>query len=69
MLLKGQTALVTGANSGIGAAIVKAMAAAGANACVNYISNQDAAEQIVREIKDTGGKAVAIKADISKEND
>jgi glucose 1-dehydrogenase len=69
MLLKGQTALVTGANSGIGAAIVKTMAAAGANACVNYISNQDAAEEIVREIKDTGGKAVAIKADISKEND
>lgn len=69
MLLKGQTAIVTGANSGIGEAIVRAMAAAGANVCVNYISNQNAAEQIVRQITDTGGKAVAIKADISKENE
>ena len=69
MLLKGQTALVTGANSGIGEAIVKAMAAAGANVCVNYISNQDATEQIVRQITGTGGEAVAIKADISKENE
>jgi glucose 1-dehydrogenase len=69
MLLRGQTAIVTGANSGIGEAIVKAMAAAGANVCVNYISNQGAAEQIVRQITDTGGEAVAIKADISKENE
>jgi glucose 1-dehydrogenase len=69
MLLKGQTALVTGANSGIGAAVVKAMAAAGANVGVNYIANQDAAEQIVSQITGAGGKAVAVKADISKEDD
>jgi glucose 1-dehydrogenase len=69
MLLKGQTALVTGANSGIGAAIVKAMAAAGANVGVNYIVNEDAADRIVKQITEDGGSAVALKADISKEDD
>jgi len=68
MLLKGQTALVTGANSGIGAAIAQALADAGANIGLNYITNDDAAEQIVKHITDTGGRAVALKADISKED-
>lgn len=69
MLLQGQTALVTGANSGIGKAVVKAMAAAGASVGVNYITNEDAANEIVKQINDTQGKAIALKADISKEND
>ena len=69
MLLKGQTALVTGANSGIGAAIVKAVAAAGAKVGLNYITNKDAADEIVGQINAAGGEAVALKADISKEDD
>ena len=67
MLLKGQTALVTGANSGIGKAIAKAMAAAGANVGVNYIANKEAADQIVSEIAQSGGKAIAVEADVSRE--
>ena len=69
MLLQGQTALVTGANSGIGEAILKAMANAGANVGVNYITNEDAANNIVSTITNEGGKAIALKADINKENE
>ena len=69
MLLKGQTVLVTGANSGIGEGIAKAMAAAGARVGINYVVNEDAASQIVEQITSAGGHAVALKADISKENE
>jgi glucose 1-dehydrogenase len=69
MLLNGKTALVTGANSGIGAAIAKAMAAAGANIGLNYITNEEAANQIVEQINTANGKVIALKADISKENE
>ena len=65
--LEGQTALVTGAGSGIGAAIAKAMAAAGANVAVNYPSEEEAANLIVREISEEGGTAIAVKADVSNE--
>ena len=53
--MKDQTALVTGTSSGIGEAITKAMAAAGANVVVNYSSKADAANLIVQEIKKAGG--------------
>jgi glucose 1-dehydrogenase len=65
--LRGQTALVTGSSSGIGAGIALAMAAAGANLVVNYASNADAAERVVKEIGDRGGKAIAVRADVSDE--
>jgi glucose 1-dehydrogenase len=65
--LRGQTALVTGSSSGIGAGIALAMAAAGANLVVNYASNADAAECVVKEIGDRGGKAIAVRADVSDE--
>lgn len=68
MLLKNQVALVTGANSGIGAAIAKAMAAAGADVGINYIADEDAANKIVRDIEASGGHAMAIKADVSRED-
>ena len=66
--LKGQTALVTGASSGIGAGIARAMAASGAKVVVNYSSKEDAARKVVQEIKDARGSALAVKADVSKED-
>ncbi len=65
--LKGQTALVTGASSGIGAGIAVAMGAAGANIVVNYSSSADGATRVVKEIREAGGKAIAVKADVSDE--
>lgn len=66
-LLKGQTALVTGANSGIGKATAIALGRAGAQVAVNYVSNRDAAEQVVEEIASFGVRAVAYEADVSQE--
>ena len=65
--LKGQRALVTGANSGIGAAVVKGLAHAGAKVVVNYVAGEEQAKKVVSEIEDLGGEAMAIKADVSKE--
>jgi glucose 1-dehydrogenase len=68
--LKGQNALVTGANSGIGEAIARELAARGANVVVNYVVQPEAAQKIVDEINaGNGGKAIAIKADVSKEDE
>ncbi|MEO8111284.1 MAG: SDR family oxidoreductase [Ginsengibacter sp.] len=67
--LKGQSALVTGANSGIGMAVAIAMGNDGANVVVNYVTHPEAAEEVVQTIKDNGGDAVAIKADVSKEDE
>jgi glucose 1-dehydrogenase len=65
--LRGQTALVTGASSGIGAAIALALGAAGAAVTVNYIGSADAAERVVSEIRGAGGVARAVQADVSRE--
>jgi 3-oxoacyl-[acyl-carrier protein] reductase len=64
--LKGKTAIVTGASKGIGAAIAKGLAAAGAAVAVNYASDKEGAERTVSEIVVKGGKAVAIRANMSK---
>lgn len=66
--LQGQKALVTGANSGIGESVARHLAAAGASVVVNYVSHPEAAEQIVGEINAAGGEALAIQADVSKED-
>lgn len=66
--LKGQSALVTGANSGIGKAIAIAMGNEGANVVVNYVTKPEMAQQVVDEIKNNGGKAIAFCADVSKED-
>lgn len=67
-LLAGQRALVTGANSGIGMAVAKALAAAGASVVVNYVSNENVARQVVNDIEAGGGTAMAFKADVSEED-
>ena len=67
--LKGQKALVTGASSGIGEGIARALAAAGAAVVVNYVSNPEPASRVVDAIESAGGEARAIRADVSKEAD
>ena len=67
--LANKVAVVTGASKGIGASIAKHLAAEGASVVVNYASSQSAAEQVVAEIVRGGGKAVAVKADVSKKAD
>ncbi|MGB5455116.1 MAG: SDR family oxidoreductase [Gammaproteobacteria bacterium] len=68
-LLKGQRALVTGGSSGIGAAVCRALAKAGAKVVVNYLSNAEEAGQLVNEIEADGGTAMAMQADVSIEDD
>ncbi|QDZ41224.1 3-oxoacyl-[acyl-carrier-protein] reductase [Euhalothece natronophila Z-M001] len=63
--LSDQVALVTGASRGIGSAIALALAEAGAKVVVNYARSSEAAEGIVKKIKDQGGEAVAIQGDVS----
>ncbi len=67
--LQGHTALVTGSSKGLGAGIVKSLANAGAKVIVNAFNNISRAENIANEINSSGGQAIAIKADVSKEAD
>ena len=64
--LSAHTALVTGASRGIGAAIAIALAEAGAAVAVNYRERADDAASVVAKIKSTGGRAVAVTADVSQ---
>ena len=66
--LAGQSAMVTGANSGIGEAVARHLAAAGANVAVNYVVGPDQADAIVKDINAAGGTAIALAADVSKED-
>lgn len=68
-LLGGQVAVVTGANSGIGEAVARRLADAGAAVVVNYVANPEAARQIVAEIEAKGGRAAAVPGDVSREAD
>ncbi|MBK8176729.1 MAG: SDR family oxidoreductase [Rhodospirillales bacterium] len=67
--LKGQTALVTGASSGIGKGIAIGLGHAGANVVVNYINGEDEAQAIVEEVQRCGARACAHRADVSREDD
>jgi len=66
-VLKGQKALVTGANSGIGKAVALSLASAGADVVVNYVSRPDAAEEVVKQITSQGGNALALRASVARE--
>jgi glucose 1-dehydrogenase len=67
--LTNQTAIVTGANSGIGEGVAIALGEAGANVVINYVVDPDAATAIMEKIKMAGGNAIAIRADVSKEDE
>lgn len=60
-----KVALVTGASKGIGAGIARELAAAGAAVVVNYATDQDSAEALVKQIKQENGQAVAVRGDVS----
>jgi len=67
-VLVGQKALVTGANSGIGKAVALALGRAGADVVVNWVVGEEAAQEIVDQIKGFGVDACAIKGDVSRED-
>src|SRR5256886_12133842 len=67
--LASKVAVVTGASKGIGAAIAKQLAAEGAAVVVNYSSSKESAERVVSEVKAAGGRAIAVKANLSKKAD
>ncbi len=67
--LKDKVAVVTGASKGIGASIAEYLAAEGASVVVNYASSKSGADAVVKRIKEKGGKALAVQADVSKPED
>ena len=69
MQLKDKTIVVTGGNSGIGAAIVLAVAAEGANVVIDYVAHPDETAKLVEQVEAAGGKAVGVQADVSSSGD
>jgi glucose 1-dehydrogenase len=67
-ILAGQKALVTGGSSGIGRAVALALGGAGADVVVNYRSGADETQEVVSAIRDKGSNAIALQADVSKED-
>jgi glucose 1-dehydrogenase len=69
VVLEGQPALVTGANSGIGRAVALGLAASGADVVVNYVVDPQAADDVAHQVEALGRKAITIDADVSNEED
>jgi 3-oxoacyl-[acyl-carrier protein] reductase len=66
--LKGRVAVVTGASRGIGKAIALELAKQGANVIVNYVSSENSANEVVKQIESLGSRSLAMKADVSDFN-
>jgi len=66
MTLHGKVAVVTGGNSGIGKAVVLALAQAGANVVIDYVANPEATELLEKQVAALGDKAIGVQADVSK---
>ncbi|MEW5920309.1 MAG: 3-oxoacyl-ACP reductase family protein [Bacillota bacterium] len=69
MRLKNRVAIITGSSRGIGKAIALEMAKEGAKVAINYLSNEEKAQSVVKKIEKEGGKAIAVKADVSKRDE
>src|SRR5438270_75582 len=69
MTLHGKVAVVTGGNSGIGKAIALGLADAGANIVIDYIANEEATEELEKQIVALGDQAIGVEADVSKVDD
>jgi glucose 1-dehydrogenase len=69
VLLQGKTVIVTGGNSGIGAAIAKAAGAEGANVVIDFVAHPEATEALDEQITAAGGEAMGVDADVSKVED
>src|SRR3954463_13671506 len=69
MSLEGKVAIVTGGNSGIGKAVVLALAGAGANVVIDYVANEAATEELEQQITKLGDKSIGVEADVSKVDD
>jgi len=67
--LRGKTGIVTGSSSGIGMAIAERFAQEGMNVAINYFHEEEPARELVKQIKRHGGNAIAIQADVKKEED
>ena len=67
--LAGKVAIVTGASKGIGAGIAKSFGEAGASVVVNYASSREGSDRVVAQIREAGGKAIAVQGDVSKAAD
>ena len=66
MSLHGKVAIVTGGNSGIGKAVVLALAAAGANIVIDFVAHPEATEELEKQVHALGDKAIGVEADVSK---
>ena len=66
MSLEGKVAIVTGGNSGIGKAIVLALAEQGANIVIDYVANPEATEELEQQVVALGDQAIGVEADVSK---
>ena len=66
MTLKGKVAIVTGGNSGIGKAVVLALAQDGANIVIDYVANEQATEDLEQQVVALGDQAIGVEADVSK---